>query len=218
MSCSTCGSPRRVLVADKVRILLRRVSKSSFCSCSNRVYRYDDIKHAASDNSTFISFICAVVPNDPRGIRRPPLKFDGKDHTPYRTALDRTLKSSRLKSLEPILEQHAEDELAKLLVRGKGNICTEFGANFCAWVEKEWLHLDEHDSKLLAANVAPFTQSWRGGDWDAVKKASDGFYEIARRVIADRKKCLRDPEEDPATSLLMERDAQGMPLDEEHLM
>ena len=61
-------------------------------------------------------------------------------------------------------------------------------------------------------------QSWRLGNWDNVKKASDEFYRIARDVIADRKANLRDPEEDPASSLLMERDADGNELDEYHLV
>jgi cytochrome P450 len=75
------------------------------------------------------------VPSDPRGIRRPPLNFDAPAHTPYRTALDRTLKASRLKRLEKVLEKHAEEELAPLLERGEGNICVEFGALYSAWVE-----------------------------------------------------------------------------------
>lgn len=182
------------------------------------VRRYDDVKLACSDSSTFISSVCAIIPGDPRGIRRPPLKFDGKEHTPYRTALDRTLKPTRLKRLEPILEAHAERELGKLISRGHGNMCSEFGAQFSALVEKEWLNLNEVDSKRLAENVNPFVQSWRTGDWDAVKKASDGFYEIARGVVAAREEHALDPEEDPASSLLLERDHDGNPLDKYHLM
>jgi cytochrome P450 len=128
------------------------------------------------------------------------------------------LKSSRLKRLESILQKHAERELAVLLERGSGNMSTEFGATFCARVEQEWLNLDEDDSAALAANVNPFVQSWRTGDWDAVKKSSDGFYEIARRVLAARDGHLLDPDEDPASSLLMERDADGNPLDQFNLM
>lgn len=95
---------------------------------------------------------------------------------------------------------------------------TEFGAKFSGWVETEWLNLDEEDGAALAANVLPFTQSWRTGDWAAVKTASDGFYEIARRVMASRRESPLDPEEDPASSLLLEKDADGNPLDEFNLM
>ena len=180
--------------------------------------RHEDIKNAAQDANTWISNVCAVVPSDPRGIRRAPLRFDGKDHTPYRTALDRTLKASRLKHLEPLLEAHAEDELSRLLSQGSGDMSLDFGANFSGWVEKEWLNIDASDAKILANGVTHFVQSYRNGNWAAVRKASDEFYDIARRVVADRKANMRNPEEDPASSLLAERDHNGEPLEEEHLM
>ncbi|KAE9968144.1 hypothetical protein BLS_005994 [Venturia inaequalis] len=180
--------------------------------------KYEDIKTAASDSNTFISSKCAIVPSDPRGIRRPPLKFDGKQHTPYRTALDRTLKASRMKRLEPLLEQHAEIQLQKLLDKGHGDICGDFGGKYCANIEKEWLNLSDASATHLEENVYPFVQSWRTGDWEAVKKASDGFYVIAKDVMADRRHTPRNPEEDPASSLLLETDTEGNPLDEYNLI
>lgn len=185
---------------------------------TDQPFRYDDVKNTASDNSVFISAKCAVVPADPRGIRRPPLKFDGQEHTPYRTAVDRTLKPARLRRLEPILKRHAENELGNLLQKGHGDIYEEFGARFSGWTEKEWLNLDEADSKLLSETITPFVTAWRTQDWKLVKSSSDMFYEIARRVIASRKENLLDPEEDPASSLLMERDCNGNPLDDENLV
>ncbi|KAF2422464.1 putative cytochrome P450 [Tothia fuscella] len=180
--------------------------------------KYEDIKRAAGDSDTFISSKCALVPSDPRGIRRPPLKFDGEQHTPYRTAIDRTVKPSRIKRLEKILDAHANDLFDGLLAKGQGDICNEFGAEFSGLIEKEWLNLSEEASRMLTDNVRPFVQSWRTGDWEAVKRASDAFYVIARDVIADRRVNPRDPEEDPASSLLLERDAQGELLDEFNLV
>jgi cytochrome P450 len=55
-------------------------------------------------------------------------------------------------------------------------------------------------------------------DWPNVKKYSDGFYDIARELLADRRKNPKNPEEDPASSLLMERDSKGEPLEEFHLV
>lgn len=55
-------------------------------------------------------------------------------------------------------------------------------------------------------------------DLDVVKKSSDGFYEIAKRVIPSRKEKLLDPEEDPASSLLLERDGDGNPFDDFNLL
>jgi cytochrome P450 len=38
--------------------------------------RYEDVKFAASRSDIFLSSVKAVVPSDPRGLRRPPLNFD----------------------------------------------------------------------------------------------------------------------------------------------
>ncbi|KAL3459373.1 cytochrome P450 [Aspergillus heterothallicus] len=180
--------------------------------------RYNDVKEVSSNNAKYISYICAVVPADPRGIRRPPLKFDGENHKPYRTAIDRTLKPARLKRLEPIVRAHCERELQVLLDRGHGDIYEEFGARWTSWIEKEWLNLDEEDSALLVESFSPFVYAWRMGEWETVKKWSEAWYGIARRVVDARKKSPLDPEVDPASSLLLERDKDGQPLDEEHII
>jgi cytochrome P450 len=128
------------------------------------------------------------------------------------------VKPSRIKRLEEILGEHAEHLFDGLLAKGEGDICNEFGAEFSGLIEKEWLNLSDEASKMLIDNVRPFVQSWRTGDWDAVKKASDAFYVIARDVMADRRKNPRDPESDPASSLLLEKDADGNLLDEFNLV
>ncbi|KAF2395531.1 putative cytochrome P450 [Trichodelitschia bisporula] len=180
--------------------------------------RYEDINAAAKDSSTYISSVHAVVPSDPRGIRRPPLTFDAPAHTPYRTALDRTLKPARLKRLENILSEHATRELRVLTQRGEGNICTEFAGVYSAWVETEWLNLDSEIAPLLADNAREWVGAWRTQDWDKVKKYSDGFYDIARDLLRARRAEPRNAEEDPASSLLLERGPDGKPLEEFHLI
>jgi cytochrome P450 len=158
------------------------------------------------------------VPADPRGIRRPPLKFDGENHKPYRTAIDRTLKPSRLTRLETLIRASCERELSVLIERGEGDVYEEFAAKWTSWVEKEWLNLDEADSAVLVESFSPFVTAWRTGDFGTVKKWSEKWYEIARRVVQARKERPLDPEIDPASSLLLERDKDGSPLDEEHIM
>jgi cytochrome P450 len=123
-----------------------------------------------------------------KGIRRPPLTFDAPAHTPYRVALDRTLKAARLKRLEIALEGHAENEMAKIVKNGKGNICVDFAAIYSAWVETEWLNLDKDIAPQLATNAREWVAAWRRQDWVNVKKYSDGFYDIARAVLEDRRK------------------------------
>ncbi|CAI4212790.1 unnamed protein product [Parascedosporium putredinis] len=156
--------------------------------------RYEDVKRVAMESDTFISSVKAVVPSDPRGIRRPPLNFDAPAHTPFRTALERTVKPTRLRRLAEPLERHAEEELAPLLAAGRGDISTQFGANFVAWVETEWLNLEPE--------IAP----------GSPKRPPRGS------TPGECKTATPDPEQDPASSLLLERDSDGNPLLEEHLV
>ncbi|KAF1984624.1 cytochrome P450 [Aulographum hederae CBS 113979] len=179
--------------------------------------RHADIKSAALNSSLFISSRGAVIPSDPRGIRRPPLNYDPPAHTPYRTALDRTLKPNRLKRLETVLRKHARDELAPLLEKGTGDICTQFGAKYSAWVETEWLNLSPETAPALAETAAAWVNAWREQKREVVNAQSEKLYSIARALFADRKARPRDVEEDPASSLLAER-LDGEPLDEEQLI
>ncbi|WP_138444305.1 cytochrome P450 [Sinomonas susongensis] len=179
--------------------------------------KYDDVKEAALFDSRFISSVRAVVPSDPRGLRRPPLNFDAPHHTPFRKALDATLSRARLARLEPTLRGHAVAELKPLFERGAGDIAQEFGAKFPAWVTTEWLNLDPELAPVLARTAARWVQAWRRQDRDVVNEMSQRMYEMARALVADRKAAPRPVEEDPASSLLAER-FEGNPLDEEQVV
>lgn len=123
------------------------------------------------------------------------MTFDGSNHTPYKRALERTLNARRLKRLEVVLEECATQELQKLISNGEGNICTEFGALYSAWVECHWLNLEKDIAPGLATNAKLWVAAWRVQNWEDVKKYSEGFYDIARDLLADRRKNPKDPEE-----------------------
>lgn len=180
--------------------------------------RYEDVKRAAMDSETYISSVKAVVPSDPRGLRRPPLNFDAPAHTPFRTALERTVKPARLGRLRASLYEHAEAQFAPLLSRGHGDISAEFAANFVARMESEWLNLETGIASELATTAASWLNAWRRQDGEVVTANSKKMYQIASDLLADRRVHPREPEEDPASSLLLEKDADGNPLSEEHLM
>jgi cytochrome P450 len=180
--------------------------------------RYEDVKSAALDTQTFISSVKAVVPSDPRGVRRPPLNTDPPAHTPYRRALDRTLKASRLNRLRPILQAHAEREFSRLAQRGSGNVATEFGAMYAAWVEVTWLNLSEEVAPQLATTSAAWVNAWREQNKDETVVHSNRLYKIATALFQDRRECPRDPEQDPASSLLLEHGPDGQPLSDELLI
>jgi cytochrome P450 len=179
--------------------------------------RYEDIKNCAEDTAMFISSVKAVIPSDPRGTRRPPLNTDPPVHTPYRTAIDRTLKPSRLRRLEDTLKAHAQREWKVLAERGRGDVAAEFGAKFAAWVEVTWLNLEDESAPMLAKTAAAWVNAWREQQKEDVKFHSEKLYEMARALFRDRRESLRDPENDPASSLLSER-VNGEPIPENKLM
>jgi cytochrome P450 len=120
--------------------------------------------------------------------------------------------------LETAIEAHAEEELAPLIRNGGGNICTTFGAKFSALVETEWLNLEKQLAPVLATTAAAWVNAWREMDPQRVNEFSAKLYDIAKDLLASRRKSARDPEEDPASSLLLERNGAGQPLDDEHLV
>ena len=179
--------------------------------------RYEDVKAAASDSRTFLSSVQAVVPHDPRGLRRPPLNFDAPAHTPYRRALDRTLQRGRLVRLEPILRERAKAALAPLLEAGSGDIATDFGVHFPAWVTTEWLNLEPEIAPVLAETSFRWVSAWRERDAETTNAMSAVMYEIAADLLRRRREQPLPLELDPASSLLSER-VDGEPLAEEHVL
>lgn len=179
--------------------------------------RYEDVAAAASDHETFISSVRAVVPSDPRGLRRPPLNYDRPAHTPFRRALNRTLQPATLDRIAPRLRRIAAAELQPLLDRGHGDISQEFGTRYPASVAAEWLNLPEGAADTLARVSNTWVQAWRSLDAETVNWTSEQLYTTARDLIADRKRAPRPPDQDPASSLLAER-LDGMPLDEDGIV
>ena len=210
-------------VADAVREVYRELQQHRPVAWTDAygghwaLTRYDDVRDAANDSRTFISSVRAVVPSDPRGLRRPPLNFDAPLHTPYRRALDHTLQRRRLIRLREPLRAHANAALAPLLESGRGDIVRSFGSLFPAWVTAEWLNLDPHEAPKLAAIASEWVDGWRRQDAAIVNARSAEMYEMARVLVEDRTAHPRPVEQDPASSLLAERH-DGEPLDPEQIV
>jgi len=144
--------------------------------------RYDDIVGAVTNDELFITSKINVIPNMSLGKRRPPLGKDPPEHTPFRRALDRTLRGSRIAALEPVLRAHAARELQRLVDAGQGDISSDFATIYPAWVEVEWLNLDPGHAPLLADVARLYNIAWRNESMDDVAKTSGLLYDVAAAV------------------------------------
>lgn len=179
--------------------------------------RYDDIVAAVTNNEGFITSKINVIPNMSLGKRRPPLGKDPPEHTPFRRALDRTLRHSRITSMEPILREHAARELDRMISAGTGDISSDFATIYPAWVEVEWLNLEPSNAALLAEVARLYNIAWRSENVAAVGETSAKLYDVAAAVVEDRKRNPRPIETDPASALLAEVTPDG-PIPEEYVI
>jgi cytochrome P450 len=166
--------------------------------------RHADIVAAVTDNDRYITSKINVIPNMSLGKRRPPLGKDPPEHTPFRRALDRTLRASRIAALVPALRNHAGRELGRLIAAGSGDISSDFATIYPAWIEVEWLNLDPEHAPLLAKVARLYNIAWRAEDMAAVAETSGQLYGVATALVTDRQANPRPVESDPASALLAE--------------
>ncbi|WP_413249256.1 cytochrome P450 [Sinomonas flava] len=176
--------------------------------------RHDDVKAAACDAELFVSSVKAVVPSDPRGIRRPPLNFDAPAHTPFRRALSRTLGPARVESILGELGPVARGLWEDFRAGRDPDVCRSFGTLLPAHAAARWLNLDGERVPWLASTATEWVDAWRRQDAEEVTRRSEEMYDVARWLVEDRVSAPRDSRTDPASSLLSEK-AEGRPLDRE---
>jgi cytochrome P450 len=176
--------------------------------------RYEDVLGALEDPGNFITSVRNVIPSSSTTGRRPPLHLDPPDHTPYRRAIDRTLSRRRIVALEPDVHRHTQTLLAGLIARGEGDFVEHVGSPLPALVFGEWMGLTPEQTQVLWRTGRAYVKAWENFDKDSVAKAAEGLARMATEVIAERRAEPRDPEMDPTSSLLEERDAAGLPLPE----
>ena len=172
--------------------------------------RHEDIVAAVTDSESYITSKINVIPNMSIGKRRPPLGRDPPEHTPYRRALDRTLRGARIAAMEPVLRKHAARELDRMIEAGKADMSSDFATIFPAWVAVEWLQtLDPSHAAQLAEVARLYNIAWRQESLDDIATTSAALYDIASALVADRKANPRPVETDPASALLAEETPEG---------
>jgi cytochrome P450 len=174
--------------------------------------RYADVKAILDDPANFTTTVRNVVPGASATGRRPPLHLDPPEHTPYRRAIDRALGPARIAAIEPVIESHVARLLDAYVAAGGGDFVEAFGSPLPALLFADWFQLDKSQTELLWRTAQAFVKAWEAFDVATVSKTSEVLYDLARRLIAQRRKAPLDPTRDPVSSLLEARDAEGEPL------
>jgi len=176
------------------------------------VTRYEDVFNCLLDSDTFITSVRNVVPGSSTTGRRPPLHLNPPDHTPYRRALDRVLSAARVASVEPATHRIAGELVDDLIARGEADLVEHFSSPLPAYVFGEWMGLSADQTQVLWNTGRAYVKAWESFDKDSVAVAAEQLAKMAAEVIAQRRVNPLDPEIDPTSALLAERDANGQPF------
>lgn len=179
--------------------------------------KHADVAAAAADSSTFITSKQNVVPAVAFTGRRPPLHLDPPEHTPYRRALSPLLTERKVARFEPIIREICRELLDAMAAKGGGDICEEFGARMPIRVFAHWMNLPPAQIADLAEVGKRYNIAVQSNDMESTKETSLLLYEMARKLVADRKAAPLDPEID-ATSALLATRVDGEPLPDEMIV
>lgn len=174
--------------------------------------RYDDVVNALRDPDMFITSVRNVVPGSSTTGRRPPLHLNPPEHTPYRRAIDRALNAVRVASLLPVTQRIAHELATSLVALGEADLVEHFSAILPVRLFGEWLGLSAQQTEFLAKTSRSYVKAWEAFDKPGVVVAGEGLATLARELIAQRRLEPLDPNIDPTSSLLAERDVDGQPF------
>lgn len=178
---------------------------------------YEDVRRAACDHRTYITSVQNVVPKVAFTGRRPPLHLDPPEHTPYRRALNPLLSPEAVARLEAPIRRITGELLEPLLARGHGDICADFSSHLTIRVFAEWMSLSAQDARELSGIGRNYNIAVQSAADARVRETSLQLYEIAKRLLAERRAQARDPGIDPVAALLAARN-EGEPLPQEMLI
>jgi cytochrome P450 len=176
--------------------------------------KYADVAAAASDFRTFITSKQNVIPKVAFTGRRPPLHLDPPEHTHYRRALSPLLTERRVAGLEPVIRSISRKLLADMVARGEGDIVADFSAPMPIATFANWMNLEPDAVAELTCVGRDYNIAVQSNDMDETKRSSLLLYDMARGLVADRKRNPLPLHQD-ATSALLAARVDGEPLPEE---
>jgi cytochrome P450 len=178
---------------------------------------YEDVYRVLIEPEVFITSKQNVVPKLAFTGRRPPLHLDPPEHTPYRKALNPLMKPERIATLEPVIRKIAADLLQPLVERGSGDICADFSSHLTIRVFAAWMDVPEEMVPTLQQVGRAYNIAVQSADGEMVKETSLKLYDMARGLIALRRREPRDPATDPTAALLAAR-VDGQPFPDEMIL
>jgi len=179
--------------------------------------KYRDVRNALGDPATFITSKQNVVPKLAFTGRRPPLHFDPPEHTPYRKALNPLLRPERMAVLEEPIRRIAHELIAPMVARGGGDVCEDYASHLTIRVFAEWMNVPERITATLREVGRAYNLAVQQANGEMVKQTSLQLYEMARELIAERRRVPLDIKSDPTSALLAAR-VDGEPFPEDMIV
>jgi cytochrome P450 len=179
--------------------------------------KHDDVANAATDWQTYVTSKQNVVPKVAFTGRRPPLHLDPPEHTPYRRALAPLLTERRIARLEPVVRKICRQLLTKMAANGGGDVCADYSAHMPVAVFAHWMNLDAEAVAALTDAGKRYNIAVQSADMETTKEMSLLLYDMARKVVADRRLAPLSIDEDATSALLAVR-VDGKELPEEMIV
>lgn len=178
------------------------------------VTKHADICRVLTEWQTFTTTVQNVVPPVATTQRRPPLHLDPPGNIPYRNAVLRFLSPRRIEEWKPKVARMVADHLDPWIARGGGDICAGFSFILPIALLAEFFRLNPADAEEIRLVGAEFNMALQRQDFDTLRERSDALYNIAARLIEDRKANPQDPDLDPVSNLLAVRwEGEALPDD-----
>ena len=180
--------------------------------------KFDDVLGVLADQATFITSVQNVVPKVAFTGRRPPLHLDPPAHTPYRKALNPLFSEARMQVLEPEVRRYTREMLTRLVAQGQCDIVEDFSMHMPVFAFAKFLNVGDEVSVELEAVAKVYNRAVQAADDENVKSTSLALYDIASRLIAERKQRPLDPLVDPTSALLAAKDQEGNSLPDDLIL
>ena len=181
------------------------------------LFKYRDIERVLKDYRNFVTSVQNVVPKVAFTGRRPPLRLDPPEHTPYRRAINPFFSNQRMDMLKNDVRRMVAELLEPLLQREEGDISDEFAQKLPGYVFAKLFNLTQELAMDIKRCTAVYNRAVQRADDRMVKETSLKLYDIARRMIAMRKAEPMDPAED-IVSALLSATHNGEPLPEDMVL